>query len=188
MDWQELFFKNDETDLQQWVLEQRLEMESIRQNLEEEQQELKRKCKKLEVEKKEFQSRAEFLKKEIQSQKELEKKRVDQENQLFNLKWKLLEEEVRGLANEKQRLEKKKNFYQKVQDHEKKNNYSSKESAIKIVNGDLFFAGVKSELALKKRYRDLIKIYHPDNVSGDTNTIKEINKEYDKLKKHLENF
>ena len=50
----------------------------------------------------------------------------------------------------------------------------------------MFFAGVSSELALKKRYKDLIKIYHPDNISGDTNTIQEINREYDELKDRLE--
>lgn len=35
---------------------------------------------------------------------------------------------------------------------------------------------------LKKRYKDLIKIYHPDNVAGDTRTVQEINKEYEKMK------
>ena len=42
---------------------------------------------------------------------------------------------------------------------------------------------MRNELALKKRYKDLIKIYHPDNLDGDTGTIQEINREYERLKK-----
>ena len=34
---------------------------------------------------------------------------------------------------------------------------------------------------LKKRYKDLLKIYHPDNASGDVQTIQEIHREYDIL-------
>ena len=39
-----------------------------------------------------------------------------------------------------------------------------------------------NEDALKKRYKDLIKIYHPDNLNGDKDTIQEINMEYEKMK------
>lgn len=44
------------------------------------------------------------------------------------------------------------------------------------------FRGVKNQLALKKRYKDLIKIFHPDNVAGDKEMIQRINKEYENLK------
>ena len=35
-------------------------------------------------------------------------------------------------------------------------------------DGDKFFRGVDSELALRKRYKELLKIFHPDNKCGDT--------------------
>ena len=44
------------------------------------------------------------------------------------------------------------------------------------------FRGVKNPLALKKRYKDLIKIFHPDNVAGDKEMIQKINREYESLK------
>ena len=47
------------------------------------------------------------------------------------------------------------------------------------------FAGVKNTLALKKRYRDLLKIYHPDNLAGDKEVVQAINKEYERLKQQL---
>ena len=44
-----------------------------------------------------------------------------------------------------------------------------------------FFRGVTHQLALKKRYKDLIKIYHPDNINGDKAALQKINEEYDRL-------
>ncbi|MCR5358123.1 MAG: J domain-containing protein, partial [Lachnospiraceae bacterium] len=46
----------------------------------------------------------------------------------------------------------------------------------------VFFNGIDNVLALKKRYRDLLKIFHPDNMDGDSATVQEINREYDILK------
>lgn len=49
-------------------------------------------------------------------------------------------------------------------------------------DGTSFFRGVDSELALRKRYRDLLKIFHPDNKCGDTKTLMKIQSEYDSLR------
>ena len=50
-----------------------------------------------------------------------------------------------------------------------------------VVRGELFFIGVESKTALKKRYKQLLKIYHPDNLCGDTETLQEINRVYHRL-------
>ncbi len=50
----------------------------------------------------------------------------------------------------------------------------------------VFFHGVKNLLTLKKRYKDLTKIFHPDNVAGDTEAIQRINREYERLKREYE--
>lgn len=52
----------------------------------------------------------------------------------------------------------------------------------------VFFHGVKNPLALKKRYKDLTKIFHPDNLAGDTQIIQKINREYESLKREYEGF
>ena len=46
----------------------------------------------------------------------------------------------------------------------------------------LLFRGINNPLALRKRYRDLIKIFHPDNLFGDGELAGQINKEYLKRK------
>ena len=48
------------------------------------------------------------------------------------------------------------------------------------------FMGVNSYLGLKKRYKDLLKIFHPDNMNGDHEMILAINQVYDDLKKNYE--
>ncbi|MBE5825503.1 MAG: hypothetical protein E7307_02590 [Butyrivibrio sp.] len=46
---------------------------------------------------------------------------------------------------------------------------------------DLLFRGVNSALTLKKRYKDLMKMFHPDNISGDSYMVQLINEEYSAL-------
>ena len=47
------------------------------------------------------------------------------------------------------------------------------------------FCGVNNSLTLKKRYKDLIKIYHPDNLAGNHEMVLLINKEYETLKDEM---
>jgi len=42
-----------------------------------------------------------------------------------------------------------------------------------------WFTGVKTMEELRKRYRQLLKQYHPDNQNGSDEVTKEINTEYD---------
>ncbi len=53
---------------------------------------------------------------------------------------------------------------------------------------EIFFVGVNSLLALKKRYRDLMKIYHPDNLMGDHEMCDLINQEYNVLLRQFDTY
>ena len=44
-----------------------------------------------------------------------------------------------------------------------------------------WFTGVKTVEELRKKYRELLKKYHPDNESGSVEITQEINAEYDRL-------
>ena len=44
--------------------------------------------------------------------------------------------------------------------------------------GQILFRSVNNSLGLRKRYRDLVKIFHPDNLFGDEELSQMINKEY----------
>jgi len=47
----------------------------------------------------------------------------------------------------------------------------------------MYFAGINDKESLKKRYHDLMKIYHPDNQNGNTQISKQIQEEYEELLK-----
>lgn len=44
-----------------------------------------------------------------------------------------------------------------------------------------YFAGIKTVEELRKKYRELLKKFHPDNEGGSVEVTQEINAEYDRL-------
>ena len=136
----------------------------------EERRELEEQRRNLDLEKKEF-----FRKVEI------EDRRLEQQKSLFEMKFQILEAELVKLAAEREEIEKKKAFYDRVEEFQARSYRALPDNQV----GEIFFRGVASQQSLKKRYKDLIKIYHPDNVDGDNSLVIEINKEYDHLSQVL---
>lgn len=143
--------------------------ETREDRLEEERQKLEEARRKFEWEKREF-----YYK------KKMEEKRFEEESRLFQMKWKILESELQRLAREKQDM-----AIEKERCRQEFNRHQSYKVPLNDGEAELFFSGVNSELALKKRYKELIKIYHPDNLAGDTMTLQMINKTYDMLKRQF---
>jgi len=48
-----------------------------------------------------------------------------------------------------------------------------------------FFAGCTSKESVDKKYKSLVKLYHPDNMDGDTAALQEINAQYAEAKKRF---
>lgn len=48
-----------------------------------------------------------------------------------------------------------------------------------------FFAGCSSRESVDKKYKSLVKLYHPDNMDGDTAALQEINAQYSTAKKRF---
>ena len=117
-------------------------------------------------------------KEQLRLQKKAEEQRFLRETQLFETKWRILEEEYARLAKEKQEFEAKRSAQKS-----KKTQGSVKQRDASFRSEELFFSGVSSELGMKKRYKDLIKIFHPDNSDGDTRILQKINQEYDEMKR-----
>ncbi len=120
-------------------------------------------------------------KKEFFRRVEIEDRRLEQERNLFDMKFKILEDELIKLAAERAEIEKKKAFYDMVDDFQRRSLVQAQEQQV----GQILFRGVVSQQSLKKRYKDLIKIYHPDNEDGDNSLVLEINREYDHLSRVL---
>ncbi|MCR4694840.1 MAG: J domain-containing protein [Pseudobutyrivibrio sp.] len=106
---------------------------------------------------------------------------LKQQELQFQLKWDMLIRETQRLSEDKKRFELKKRFFDEVA----ANSASPIREEENIVSGEMFFSGVSTAKALKKRYKDLSKIYHPDGESGDNATFAEINREYQDLKESM---
>ena len=156
-------------EIKLWLFQENVRVESARLELEEKIQN--------------FEREKEVILREIKEQgrkNELEKKILRNEKMLFDKKWKILENGFRELEADRQRLKAER----ERTEHERKRRSSLRLGS--LAQGNLiFFRGISDTAALKKRYKDLIKIFHPDNISGDTETIQKINKEYDTLRRHL---
>ena len=169
--------ENQKTDFKHWCFQEMVEIERKKQNLQEEKENLARQKRELETE------QDEFVRQKMLEEKRIafENQKIESEQKLFEMKWKLLEDEWKKLADEKTQMERKKKFYRSVEEFERE----SAEREVNTITGEMFFAGVVNGQTLKKRYKDLIKIYHPDNLSGDNSMIQEINREYDNLRMTL---
>lgn len=130
------------------------------------------------------QQELELQSEKLKREKKTERDRISREKDLFDMKWKVLETETQKLADDKKKFEREKAFYSKVLKFNEESE-SVAESNSQIESAQIFFIGVGTEKSLKKRYKDLLKIYHPDNLDGDTGTIQEINREYEELCKKL---
>ncbi len=150
-----------QTENVQWLFQDSSDVEQIRRKLLKEQRRLERERGKLEMERE-----------QLKKQRHAEEQRMLREAQLFETKWKILEEEYAKLAKERQAFEAEQKEYQ-----------NHKSCNLAQLPEELFFSGVSSELSMKKRYKDLIKIFHPDNMDGDTQILQKINQEYDEMKR-----
>ncbi|MCM1189086.1 MAG: hypothetical protein NC541_07285 [bacterium] len=145
----------------------------------------------LENEKKELAaSQEKFLNERLRLRRELEelnrrtvqeRKRLREENLFFEKKMAILQDGFRQLDLDRQELEKQKESLNKA-----------KRTPSLQDGGDFsentvhrLFAGINNSLALRKRYRDLIKIFHPDNLFGDEELVQMINREYVRRKEEL---
>lgn len=108
---------------------------------------------------------------------QFEKKRLSEDQIFFQKKLSILENAYKQLDIDRRKVEKDR----KDLEHDRRN-IEEKRVTHGIAKDSIYFKGVNSPLALKKRYKDLIKIFHPDNLCGDTGTIQMINKEYEMLK------
>ena len=108
---------------------------------------------------------------------------LEKREQMFKTQWALLEHELSLFAKEREEFERE---IKKQQYRSRLENEKTIYKANGRINAGMYFLGVHDELSLKKRYRDLLKLFHPDSMNGDVDAMQAINSEYTKLKKKYE--
>lgn len=157
-------------ELKSWLFRENIRLVTAEKDLEDKQEQFDR-------EREQFQDEMKKLNQKIQS----ERRRLKEDNLFFEKKMAILQSGFSQLDIDRRRLEKE--WARLSAQKELLGEYSVYDSGREV---SAFFKGVTNPLALKKRYKDLIKIFHPDNLAGDKEMIQRINREYDNLKRDYE--
>ena len=172
IDWEEVIKAESTEELKEiklWLFQENMRLEQERTELE--------------------QARNKFLDERVKLRDELddlnrrtvmERKRLKEENLFFEKKMAILQEGFRQLEEDRKRFEQERQTLLKESREQQAGEQEFGEGSFTAVQ--LLFRGVNNPLALRKRYRDLIKIFHPDNLFGDGELAGQINKEYLKRK------
>ena len=169
-----------------WLFEENIRLQTERKRLEELEQEL------IEREKLVKEQSDRFIKERAQFRDEMneltaavtrERQRLKQDELFFEKKMDILksgfadlERDRRVLEAEKIRMEARESFY---------GDDDIPGYGAPIARA--LFKGITNPLLLKKRYKDLVKIYHPDNMAGDHELFKAITLEYERLQNKISN-
>ena len=139
--------------------------------------ELDEKREKFEREKDQFKEEMKKLNRRMSA----EQKRIRKDSQLVDERLEIIKDGFQKLDMDRRRLDKEwARLAAEKEFLEERGLYDS------YPETSVCFGGVKNMLMLKKRYKDLTKIFHPDNVAGDTEVIQRINREYERLKREYE--
>ena len=158
--------EEDVKELKLWLFREQVRLKAERKELDE-------LYAKFMLDKESFKKEMDDLKKKMSRNSDTLKHQQD----MVDKKLLMLENAYRQLDKDKQEFEKQKRIFEA--DREYANNHTKN---YEVFDEEFsFFQGVNSSLALKKRYKDLIKIFHPDNMCGDKVTFQKIQKEYECL-------
>ena len=138
-----------------------------------------------ELRKKLFEDRERLRKEsdEVDNRIVIERQRLKQDEMFFDKKMDILKNGFEALEADRKALKKARSVFE-----EERSILNGSIRRAKNEETYLFlFKGVNSLLSLKKRYKDLLKIFHPDNMAGDHEMVLAINQIYEDLKKSYEN-
>lgn len=115
----------------------------------------------------------------------MERQQIRKEEELVAQKLEIIKQGFNDLDADRRRLksfEAQLNAREVALDAKLKYSYTAESPEV----ADVLFKGVNNYMALKKRYKDLMKMYHPDAMAGDNEMVLAINRVYDKLKAQYE--
>ncbi len=159
-------------ELKAWLFKENIRIMMASAELEEKQE-------KFEQEKDQFKEEMKGLNRKMNAEQE----RIRKDSRLVDEKLEIIKDGFRKLDMDRRRLDKE--WARLAAEKELMEEHGLYDV---YTETSVFFRGVKNILTLKKRYKDLTKIFHPDNLAGDTEIIQRINREYDHLKREYEKY
>lgn len=157
-------------ELKAWLFRENIRLATAAAELEEKQS-------KFTEEKERFQEEMKVLNRKMTN----EQRRIKKDHQLVAEKLEIIKDGFQKLDIDRRRLDKE--WARLTAEKEFMEEHGLYDGLPEV---SVFYRGVKNPLTLKKRYKDLTKIFHPDNLAGDTEIIQRINREYESLKREFE--
>jgi hypothetical protein len=173
IDWEEILKSESDEKLREaklWLFQEQMRLERERKELNETKDKFlkERDCFKAEMN-------------DLNRRSVMERKRLKEENLFFDKKMNILQDGFRHLEEDRKQLERERISLERERallSQQKSMDYYGDGSAV-----ELLFRNATNPLALRKRYKDLVKIFHPDNLAGDEELVQMINREYAKRRR-----
>jgi hypothetical protein len=174
--------ENDVKEVKAWMFQEQVRIQSKQDELQELNRELQDLRRRLEREKTRLDLREKSLNKRFNDNEIFiakKQKIIEDAYQQLALDRKTLECERLNFEHEKNKYRRQKMAGTRTNTN---NAYQQSSDSSASYDNTSFFRGVDNELDLRKRYKELLKIFHPDNKCGDTKTLIRIQTEYENLK------
>jgi hypothetical protein len=165
IDWEEIINAQTEDPLREaklWLFQENIRVEKEKENL-------------VHMQDKFMRERGEF-REELESMNMktiMDRKRLKEETAFFEKKMAILQNGFRMLEEDRRNLERDRNHLEQQMALLESKNYGDPGNVARAL-----FRSANGTLSIRKRYRDLVKIFHPDNLCGDDDLIQCINQEY----------
>ena len=170
INWEEVDRAQSEDELRRiklWLFQENIRLQNERDELEDMQDKLLK-------EQARFREEMEALSRRIA----LEQKRLREENLFFDKKLAILQDGFRKLEEDRQRFEQERRRLEGGRRQREGMELPGQGENVAHV----LFRSAGNPLTLRKRYRDLLKIFHPDNFCGDAELMQYINREFQRRK------
>ena len=141
----------------------------------------------LEMEKKDFLNERENTREENRRYEEhlaFKTRQLRRDEELIEQKHEVIKRGFDELNRDRQALIAREEAVREREARLEENSYMLESSDV----NDILFRGADNILLLKKRYKDLLKMFHPDCLGGDTEMVKALNRTYDRLIKECDSF
>lgn len=166
--------KTDKSDIE----DMKMRIDQEKYELEEEKKKIEELRESLEKDRKQFEKEVEDVNKALEESR----KKLEYDEAFLSKKQMVIESGFKQLDADRQRLHQEKEEFRKLRERVP----VQRHAPVLEYRQGIFFKGVTDERGLKKRYKDLIKVFHPDNFNGDNVTLQNINREYETLLHDLE--
>ena len=108
----------------------------------------------------------------IERKLETATRKLTNDKALFEQRLEILNNGFDQLSSDRKRLDAEYRRLERERAYQRENEYDAM---------DLLFRGANTPLTIKKRYKELMKMFHPDNICGDAEMVRLINQEYEDL-------